>query len=134
MYWDLLDSLAFVARKMKRTRQLLLVLGVLVMVLGRDLGGVRAQEEEEADDVEEEEEVDESRALLVVWKRLKEDTVVEGKEVEVEVTIYNMGSRYVENWLGLVWLMTGLGVWAWVNDKEWGQGRRFHGIWAHIWL
>lgn len=83
---------------MKRTRQLLLVLGVFVMMLGRDLGGVRAaegeegEEEEEYDDVEEEE-VDDSRALLVVWKRLKEDTVVEGKEVVVEITVYNMGTR-----------------------------------------
>ncbi|GMH41905.1 hypothetical protein BSKO_09815 [Bryopsis sp. KO-2023] len=74
------------SRKSYHALALLLLLG-----FAATLTPVRA-DEEEADSEDDDYEIEDLRAHLVVRKDVKEDTVVEGNELAVVVTIYNQGT------------------------------------------
>ena len=68
----------------------LLVLGLLCTVAVR---AADSDTEEEAEDEDyEEETVD--RGFLLVWKKLIEKDIIQGKTFTVQVSLHNAGSRY----------------------------------------
>ncbi|KAG2496030.1 hypothetical protein HYH03_005952 [Edaphochlamys debaryana] len=71
-----------------------LISGLLALLIASSLmlSPIRAEEEGVADAVEEDDEyADAQRAFLVVRKFVKDDVVVQGKNVTVDIDIYNSG-------------------------------------------
>lgn len=76
---------------MKGTQLCLAAISLLALLAcGGKLGGVLAQEEEEDIDLD----IEDSKAMLVVSKILKEDTIAEGGDLVVEINVYNVGARW----------------------------------------
>lgn len=64
----------------------------LLLLLAISRVAAEEEDDEYAVEEEEEEEEDTAKAMLVVRKWLKDDTIVEGGELVVRITIYNQGT------------------------------------------
>jgi translocon-associated protein subunit beta len=71
----------------RRATLVALLAGALLLL--SPLASVRAEDEGVADD---DEYADVQRALLVVYKFTKDELVIQGKNVTIEVDIYNSGA------------------------------------------